>query len=93
MSAFIGGIENAKLRLMPSRRRRRSDWGRDILVVVLSDGTRLRCSLYALEREVRPRWMIIDVNGTQFRGPFATPDRSPSAVRQLIEEWWAGSRS
>ena len=75
---------------MPRKSRRSSDPIRDMVVVEMSDGTKLRCSLTSLGRGVEPRWMLLDAKGEQFVGPIATPDRTPEGVQRLVDEHTQG---
>jgi hypothetical protein len=70
------------------KRRRESDKIQDALIVVTSDGTRLRASLSSIGRDDEPRWILLEASGQQHIGPVATPDRSAEAVTALIEQWW-----
>lgn len=70
-------------------KRRLSD---DTLIVTTDDGTMFRCSLSALAREGEPRWVLLDSHGAQFIGPPVTKDRSPTAVRKQINDWWTARK-
>ena len=74
------------------RRRRKRDEEIDSMVVILEDGTRLRCSISAIGRAEEPRWVVIDSDANQYMGPAVEPDRSPDAVKQLISSWWETHR-
>ena len=68
--------------------RRKADRKLRPFSVVTDDGTVFRCSLSALGRETEPRWVLLDSGGQQYIGPLAEQDKSPDAVRQLVNEWW-----
>lgn len=70
------------------KRRRRSDERVDVIVVVTADGTRLRCSVADVGREVKPYWTILDDSGAQYVGPPAIGDRSRAFVEKAIRGWW-----
>ena len=70
------------------KRRRRSDERVDVIVVVTADGTRLRCSVADVGREVKPYWTILDDTGAQYVGPPATGDRTRESVENAIRGWW-----
>jgi hypothetical protein len=68
--------------------RRKADRVLKPFSVTTDDGTVFRCALSSLGRESEPRWVLIDANGQQYIGPLAEQDKSPAAVRQLVNDWW-----
>lgn len=74
-------------------RRRKSDRSLQPFSVTMADGTTFRCSLSALGREAEPRWVLIDSNGLQYVGPEAAHDKSPDAVRDLVNAWWEARKT
>jgi len=68
--------------------RRKADRKLKPFSVATDDGTVFRCSLATLGREAEPRWVLLDAGGQQYIGPLAERDKSPEAVRHLVNEWW-----
>jgi hypothetical protein len=63
---------------------------RDAYVITVSDGTLLHCVARSFGDDYRPlsrRWSIQSTT-TQYIGPKVQADRSPQAIRRLIDEWW-----
>jgi hypothetical protein len=63
---------------------------RDAYVITVSDGTLLHCEARSFGADYRPlsRHWSIQSTTTQYIGPKVQADRSPQAIRRLIDEWW-----
>jgi hypothetical protein len=56
-------------------------------IVTTDDGRMFHCSVVG-ETERQRRWVLRDSDGRRYDGPDMMAERSPDAVRRLVNEWW-----
>lgn len=62
-------------------------------IVTTDDGRMFHCSLSNSEAEDRRRWVLRDSEGVRYIGPSVTEEKSATAVRRLVNEWWNQTQS
>ena len=56
-------------------------------VITTDDGRMFHCSVVG-ETEWERRWLLRDALGRRYDGPDMMAERSPDAVRRLVNQWW-----
>ena len=62
-------------------------------IVTTDDGRMFHCSVAPDERADDAYWVLRDTRGTRYTGPRVSHERTPDAVRGLVNAWWADQRN
>ena len=57
-------------------------------IVTTDDEKMFFCSAQPHGADLEPRWVFHDTKGTEYMGPRVSVERTPDAVRGLVNEWW-----